>query len=165
MTASRGEYAWRETSPEDVADIHRLLHALAVYEKIEHEFVSTPEQLHQALFGAPPLAQAMLAEVGGRPVAVCLWYRTFSSFAGKAELWIEDVFVEPEHRNKGIARAAFRLVAQRALDEGCAGIGWNVLDWNAPAIAAYRAMGAVGREEWTDQRVSGQALVALAGRG
>ncbi len=162
MTAG---FNWRNTTPADVLDIHRLLRALAAYEKLEHEFVATSDQLRQALFGARPLAQTILAEVEGRPVAVCLWYRTFSSFAGKAELWIEDVFVEPEHRGKGIARAAFRLVAQRALDEDCAAIGWNVLDWNAPAIAAYRAMGAVGREEWTDQRVSGEALVALAGRG
>ncbi|WP_424812514.1 N-acetyltransferase family protein [Roseococcus sp. YIM B11640] len=158
-------FTWRETKPADVPDIHRLLHGLAVYEKIEHEFTVTPEQLREALFGSRPLAEAMLADVDGKPVAVCLWYRTFSSFAGKAELWIEDIFVEPEHRKKGIARAAFRLVAQRALEEGCASIGWNVLDWNAPAIAAYRAMGAVGREEWTDQRVSGPALVALAGKG
>jgi diamine N-acetyltransferase len=158
-------FTWRDTTLADVPHIHRLLHALAVYEKIEDEFSVTPEQLGKALFGPRPLAEAMLADAGGRPVAVCLWYRTFSSFAGKAELWIEDVFVEPEYRRKGIAKAAFRMVARCALDEDCASIGWNVLDWNAPAIAAYRAMGAVGREEWTDQRVSGAALVALAGRG
>jgi len=158
-------FIWRKTSPADVTHIHRLLHGLAVYEKMEREFTATPEQLAEALFSERPLAEAMLAEVEGQVVALCLWYRIFSSFAGKAELWIEDIFVEPEHRRKGIAKAAFRLVAQRALDEGCAAIGWNVLDWNKPAIAAYRAMGAVGREEWTDQRVTGPALVALAGRG
>jgi len=160
-----GEFSWRDTTPADVLDIHRLLHALAVYEKIEDEFTVTPEQLGTALFGERPLAEAMLAEAEGKPVAVCLWYRTFSSFAGKPEIWIEDIFVEPEHRKQGIAKAAFRLVAQRALDEGCTAVSWNVLDWNTLAISAYRAMGAVGREEWTDQRVSGQALVALAGRG
>jgi GNAT superfamily N-acetyltransferase len=158
-------FTWRGTKPEDVPHIHRLLRALAVYEKIEHEFHATEEDLMRALFAERPLAHAMLAEADGRPVALCLWYHTFSSFMGKPEIWIEDVFVEPEYRKRGIAKSAFRLVAQRALDEGCTAVQWNVLDWNTPAIAAYRAMGAVGREEWTDQRVSGQALVALAGRG
>ncbi|MDB5416495.1 MAG: family N-acetyltransferase [Rubritepida sp.] len=156
---------WRETVPADVAQVHGLLRKLAEYEKIEHEFVVTEADLSAALYGEQPKAQAMLAEVEGKAVGVCLWYRTFNSFAGKPGIWIEDVYVDPGYRNRGIARAAFRLLAARALDEGCTAVEWNVLDWNAPAISAYRAMGASARDGWTDQRVSGPALATLAGRG
>jgi GNAT superfamily N-acetyltransferase len=158
-------FAWRATAPVDVPHIHRLMRELAVYEKIEDQFLVTGADLQFALFGERPYAEALLAEVEGKPVGVCLWYKTFSSFAGKQEIWIEDIFVDPDYRGRGIARAVFSLLARRALEDGCTGMSWNVLDWNTPAISAYRAMGAVGREEWTDQRVSGQALVALAGKG
>jgi len=156
---------WRDALAEDVPHVHRLVRGLAEYEKLAHEFRATEADYTRAFFGPQPQAHAMLAEVDGRSVAVCVWYRTFASFAGKPAIWIEDIFVEPVHRKRGLAREAFALLARRALDEGCAALEWNVLDWNAPAIAAYRAMGAIGREEWTDQRVSGEALVRLAGKG
>lgn len=162
--ASAG-FIWRETKPADVPDVHRLMRELAIYEKIEHEFLVTEAQLHTAFFGERPYAEALLADVEGKPVGVCLWYKTFSSFAGKQDIWIEDIYVDPAYRGRGIARAVFSLLARRALEDGCGAMSWNVLDWNTLAISAYRAMGAVGREEWTDQRVSGQALVALAGKG
>jgi diamine N-acetyltransferase len=126
--------------------------------------VATETDFQAALFGASPDATALLAEAAGQPVAVCIYRRSFSTFAGKPGLWIEDIFVEPAHRGRGLARAAFAVVAQRALDMGCAAIGWNVLDWNAPAIAAYRAMGAEPQTGWTDMRVSGPALATLAGK-
>ena len=157
--------AWRDAALEDVEEVHRLVRGLAEYEELLHEFRATPEDFRAALFGPNPVAHAMLAEVEGRAVGVCLWIRTFPSFMGRPAIWIEDVFVEPAHRRRGLGREAFRLLAARALDEGYAAVEWNVLDWNAPAIAAYRAMGAVPREGWTDQRVSGQALIRLAGRG
>lgn len=157
--------AWRDATLGDVPQILRLVRSLAEYEKIAHEFHATEADYKAAFFGPYPQASAMLAEIEGELVGVCVWYRTFSSFAGRPALWIEDIFVEPEFRKQGLARAAFSLLARRAVDEGCAALEWNVLDWNAPAIAAYRAMGAVGREEWTDQRVSGNALITLAGKG
>jgi len=157
--------AWRDARPDDVDEVHRLVRGLAEYEKLLHEFHATPQDFAAALFGPRPVAQAMLAEVGGRAVGVCLWYRTFPSFAGRPAIWIEDVFVEPAHRRRGLGRDVFRHLAARALDEGCAALEWNVLDWNAPAIAAYRAMGAEPREQWMDQRVSGDALIRLAGKG
>ena len=145
--------------------MHRLVRDLAAYENLLHEFDATPTDFAAGLFGAQPMAHAMLAEADGAAVGVCLWYRTFSSFAGRPAIWIEDAFVEPAHRGRGLARAAFNLLAQRALAGGCVAVEWNVLDWNAPAIAAYRAMGAVARDGWTDQRVSGDALIRLAGKG
>ena len=156
---------WRDALAVDVPHILRLVRGLAEYEKLSHEFRATEEDYTRAFFGPQPQAHAMLAEVDGQPVAVCVWYRSFASFAGKPAIWIEDIFVEPAYRKQGLARAAFALLARRCLDEGCAALEWNVLDWNAPAIATYRAMGAVGREEWTDQRVSGDALIRLAGKG
>jgi len=157
--------AWRDATPDDVDEVHRLVRGLAEYEKLLHEFHATPQDFAASLFSPRPVAHAMLAEVDGRAVGVCLWYRTFPSFAGRPAIWIEDVFVEPAHRRRGLGRAVFCHLAARALDEGCAALEWNVLDWNAPAIAAYRAMGAVPREQWTDQRVSGDALIRLAGKG
>jgi diamine N-acetyltransferase len=154
--------SWRDATAADVGEVFRLVRGLAVYERLEHEFLATEGDYRAALEAGS--IRAMLAEEQGRAVAVCVYYRTFSTFAGKAGLWIEDIFVEPEHRRRGLARAAFAEVARRALGEGCAWVEWNVLDWNEPAIAAYRAMGAEPRTGWQDMRVSGEALNALAGR-
>jgi diamine N-acetyltransferase len=156
--------AWRDATRDDLPEVFRLVRALAEYEKLLHEFHATEADYAAALFGPAPAAQAMLAEVEGRAVAVCLWYRVFPSFSGKPGIWIEDVFVEPAQRRRGLGSAVFRLLAARVLAEGGAALEWNVLDWNAPAIAAYRAMGAVPRDQWTDMRVSGDALRALAER-
>ncbi|MFL1461283.1 GNAT family N-acetyltransferase [Roseococcus sp. DSY-14] len=154
--------AWRDAEERDVPAIHRLLRAMAAYEKLEHEFRATAEDYRRELFGPAPSARALVAEAAGEAVAVCLFHRTFPSFSGRAALWIEDIFVQPAHRRRGLARAAFAEVARRALAEGCGFVEWNVLDWNAPAIAAYRAMGAVARDGWTDMRLSGDALTRLA---
>lgn len=144
----------------EAGEVHRLLRGLAVYERLETVFTATADDIGRAM--ASGAIRAMLCEADGRAVAVCVVTRSFSTFAGKPGLWIEDVFVEPEHRRRGIARAAFARVAARALEEGCGFVEWNVLDWNAPAIAAYRAMGAEAREGWTDMRLSGAALTRLA---
>jgi diamine N-acetyltransferase len=156
--------AWRDATRADVPEVFRLLRALAEYEKLLAEFHATEADYAAALFGPRPAAQAMLAEIEGRAVGVCLWYRVFPSFSGKPGIWIEDVFVEPAHRRQGLGSAVFRMLAARVLAEGGSALEWNVLDWNAPAIAAYRAMGAVPRDQWTDMRVSGDALRALAER-
>ena len=155
---------WRDATPADVPHILRLVRALAEYERLADRCVSTEADFHAALFGPRPEATALLAEADGAAVAVCVHRRTFSTFSGRPGLWIEDIFVEPAHRGRGLARAAFAEVARRALAQGCVAIGWNVLDWNAPAIAAYRAMGAEPQTGWTDMRVSGAALAALAGK-
>jgi diamine N-acetyltransferase len=154
---------WRDAVPGDEEAIHRLLRDMAEHERLGAEFRATPADYARELFGPAPSARAMLADdAAGGPVAVCLFYRTFPSFAGRPALWIEDIYVAPAHRRRGLARAAFARVARLALDAGCVAVEWNVLDWNAPAIAAYRAMGAVARDEWTDMRVSGDALRRLA---
>ena len=115
------------------------------------------------LWSAPgALAAAMVAEVAGRVVGLAIWYTTFSTFTCRPGLYVEDVFVEPEHRGLGIGRAFFREMARHAMRTGCRRMEWSVLDWNAPAIAFYRSMGAVGMDDWTVQRLSLEKLTALA---
>ena len=108
-------------------------------------------------------SQRDVPEVADEPVGLCVWYRTFSTFAARHGIWVEDVFVSAAHRGKGIGRAIFKRLAQQVKAEGGSRLEWNVLDWNEPAIAAYRAMGARWLEAWTMQRVDGAALDALAG--
>ena len=153
-------FQWRDAAADEAGEVHRLLRGLAAYERLEHEFRATVVDIAAAM--ATGAIHAMLCEAAGRAVAVCVVTRTFSTFAGRAGLWIEDIFVEPEFRRQGIGTAAFAAVARRALAEGAGFVEWNVLDWNAPAIAAYRAMGAEARDGWTDMRLSGAALTRLA---
>ncbi len=156
------KFTLRPAAPEDAADITRLVYALAVYEKLAHEAVATDEDFRQQLFGEHPSASAMVAEVAGRVVGLAIWYTTFSTFTCRPGLYVEDVFVEPEHRGLGIGRAFFREMARHAMRTGCRRMEWSVLDWNAPAIAFYRSMGAVGMDDWTVQRLSLEKLTALA---
>ena len=155
-------FSLRAAAPADVPVILRLVRALAEYEHLLDEAKGTEDQFHRALFGETPRAGAIIAEVDGSAVGMCVYYRTFSTFAAKHGIWVEDVFVEPAHRGKGIARAIFRKLAAQVKEEGGARLEWSVLDWNEPAIAAYRAFGARGMEEWTIQRVDGEALDKLA---
>ena len=162
MTGHPG-FSLRDARPRDAETVHRLVVALAEYEKLGHEVKATPQDFYGAL--ATKRAQGLIAEADGEPVGFCLWYETFSTFTGRGGIWIEDVFVDPAYRKLGIGRAFFRTVAQRAVAAGHARVEWSVLDWNAPALAFYRRIGAVGLDEWTDQRLSGEALEALAAEG
>jgi GNAT superfamily N-acetyltransferase len=106
----------------------------------------------------------MIAEIGGVPAGFAMWFYTFSTFTGRPGLYVEDVFVEPEHRGRGIGRAVFAELARRAVAEGCSRMEWAVLNWNEPAIRFYRGIGALPMTEWTVQRLAGPALAALAGQ-
>ena len=154
----------RDAVPGDEALVAGFVRALAEYERLAHEAVATEADFRRALFGTQPRAQAIIAEQDGAPVGFALWFYNFSTFAGRPGIYLEDVFVIPEARNRGIGRAIFRHLAARALDEGCARLEWSVLDWNAPSIAFYRSMGAVAMDGWTVQRLSGPALAAVAGQ-
>jgi len=156
-------FTLRDATPDDLPTVVHFVRALAEYENLLHEAVGTEAQFSDALFGTSPRAHALIAEVADEPVALCVWYRTFSTFTARHGIWVEDVFVDPAHRGKGIGRAIFRHLARTVKAEGGARLEWNVLDWNDTAIAAYRAMGARGLEQWTMQRVDGDALDALAG--
>jgi GNAT superfamily N-acetyltransferase len=153
----------RDATPADVAHVHRLVQGLATYEKLEHKFIATPEDFRAALFGSPPRAHALLVEPpGGPPIGIALFYYTFSTFACRPNIFLEDLFVEPAHRGKGYGLALLRALARRAVAEKCARIDWHVLNWNEPSIAFYAALGATRMTDWHVRQLQGDALLALA---
>lgn len=154
----------RDAVPGDEGLVDHFVRQLAIYEKMEHLATGTPEMFATALFGAPPRVFALIVEHAGAPIGLALYYFNFSTFMARPGLYLEDIFVDPAHRGRGIGKAIFRELAARALDQGCARMEWSVLDWNAPSIAFYRALGAVGMEDWTVQRLQGDTLARVAGR-
>jgi GNAT superfamily N-acetyltransferase len=154
----------RDAGPEDCGLVLHFVRALAEYEKLLHEVTATEEHFCRLLFGEAPRAWALIAEWEGKPVGFALWFYSVSTFDGAPKLYLEDVFVEPGLRGRGIGRAIFVDLARRAIAAGCGRMEWSVLDWNAPSIAFYRSIGALPREGWTLQRLSGAALEALAAR-
>ena len=152
----------RDAVPADVPTIARFVRALAEYERLAHEAVGTEADFHAAIFGSPQRAGCLMAEWDGEPAAIALYHWTFSTFLAKPGRWLEDLWVEPQFRRRGIAKALFARLAAATLAEGGGRLAWNVLDWNTPAIATYDAMGAQALKEWITRRVSGDALAALA---
>jgi GNAT superfamily N-acetyltransferase len=161
MTESNA-YTIRPARPGDAVTIAELIRELAIYEKLEHEARATPEGLARHLFGDRPFAEAVVAEHRGDPVGFALFFHTFSTFTGRPSLYLEDLFVRPPHRGHGVGKALLARVARLAVERGCGRLEWSVLDWNAPALAFYRALGARPMDEWTVHRVDGDALRALA---
>jgi GNAT superfamily N-acetyltransferase len=153
----------RLAAPADTPEILRLIHALAVYEKLEHMAVGTPALLGEALFGARPSCEALVAVLEGRTVGFALHYATFSTFLCKPGIHLEDLFVEPEHRGAGIGKALLRRLAEIAVERGCGRFEWNVLDWNQPSIAFYESLGGQFMREWLLVRLTGEPLARLAG--
>ncbi|WP_374298038.1 N-acetyltransferase family protein [Sphingomonas sp.] len=154
----------RSATPADVPAILRFVRELAAFEREPDSVEATEAMLMDALFGERPAAEAVIAEINSQPTGFALFFHSFSTWTGRRSLYLEDLYVTPEARGQGLGAALLRHLAGIALDRGCARFEWSVLDWNAPAIAFYRAMGAVGMEEWTVQRVSGEELRTLAGR-
>jgi GNAT superfamily N-acetyltransferase len=152
----------RDAVPDDLPLVVRFVAALAEYEKLSHLVVGTEADFGRLLFGTPRRAEALIAEWEAAPVGFALWYYGVSTFAARPMLYLEDVFVEPAQRGKGIGRAIFAELARRAVAAGCDRMEWSVLDWNAPSIAFYRSLGARPREGWTLQQLTGPALAALA---
>ena len=157
-----GALRLRDARPDDLSTVDRLIRALAKYERLEHEAQASHEQLRRALFGPQPKVFALLGEWQGKPAGLCIWFYNFSTFLGRHGIYIEDIFVEPEFRGRGLGRALLRHLAQRALGEDCGRIEWQVLNWNEPAINFYRGIGAEPRTDWHVQRVAGDALKRLA---
>ncbi|ATB28058.1 GNAT family N-acetyltransferase [Melittangium boletus] len=154
----------RSATPEDVPAIARLIRALAEYEKLSHEVVLEQEALRRHLFGERPHAEVVLAEQGGQVVGFALFFHTYSTFLSRPSLYLEDLFVLPEHRGQGHGKGLLTHLARLAVERGCGRFEWSVLDWNAPAIAFYKSVGAVPMSDWTVFRVTGDALHRLAGR-
>jgi GNAT superfamily N-acetyltransferase len=153
----------RSARPDDVPAVLSLIRALARYEKLEHEVIGTEEDLREHLFGAHPRAEVALVEDGGDVAAFALFFHNYSTFLCKPGLYLEDLFVLPEHRRRGYGRALLAHLAKLAVERGCGRFEWAVLDWNEPAIAFYRSLGANLLDDWRIFRVTGEALGKLAG--
>ena len=146
----------------DLPAIAAMIRALADYEKLAYLCVGTEAQLDDALFGPAPAAEVLMARMEGIPVGFALFFPTFSTFLGRRGLWLEDLFVYPEHRGAGVGRALLSALARIACDRGCGRFEWAVLDWNTPAIAFYERLGATVRPDWRVVRVTGEALERMA---
>jgi GNAT superfamily N-acetyltransferase len=154
----------RNATPSDVDAIYQLVRDLAEYEKLLDRMVSTPDDFARELFGPSPVIEAIVAEVDGEIIGFALFFQNFSTFMGRRGLYLEDLFVKPEHRGGGTGKALLVRLAQIAVARNCARFDWSVLDWNAPSIAFYEAMGAQILPDWRTVRVTGDALSALANR-
>jgi GNAT superfamily N-acetyltransferase len=154
----------RPATPADVPLILRFVRELAEFEREPDAVLATEEMLQAALFGERPAAEAVIAEFDGAPAGFALFFQNFSTWTGRPGIYLEDLYVTPAARGSGVGTALLRHLAGIALDRGCGRFEWAVLDWNEPAIRFYRAMGAVGMDEWRVQRVAGDALVRLAGK-
>lgn len=154
----------RSAIPADVPAILRFVRELAAFEREPDAVEATEAMLAEALFGASPAAEAVIAEGPAGPVGFALFFHNFSTWKGRRGLYLEDLYVTPDARGTGVGAALLRHLAGLAIDRGCARFEWSVLDWNEGAIRFYRTLGAVGLEDWTVQRVDGDALRQLAGR-
>ena len=152
----------RPARPRDVARIHELIIELATYERAEDMVRSTPEQLHDALFGPQPAAYALVAEADGAVVGFALYFRNFSTWEGVHGIYLEDLYVAPEQRGLGLGKALLVALAEIAVERGYARLEWAVLNWNQPAIDFYTSLGAVPMDEWTVYRLAGPALQRVA---
>lgn len=154
--------AIRPAEEGDVEFIYAMIVGLAEYEKEPEAVTGTPELLRTALFGERPAAESLIAELDGEPVGFAIFHGTFSTWHCLPGIWLEDFYVIPEHRRLGIGEQLFRHVARIAVERGCSRLNWTALDWNTPAIDFYTKMGAEAMDEWTNRRLSGETLLAVA---
>ena len=154
--------ALRPARPADLDTIIALVHGLAEYEREPDAVQLDRDELHEHLFGARPFAEVILAEDAGQVVGFALFFHNFSTWTGKPGIWLEDLFVRPEHRGKGHGKALLIELACLAVERNCGRLEWSVLDWNEPSIQFYRSLGARPMDEWTTYRVDGDALRRLA---
>ena len=148
----------RPATAADVPVLLELVHELAVYEREPDAVETTEAQLHEALFGADPVAWCHVAvDADGAVVGFALWHLTFSTWRGTAGIWLEDLFVRPAARGTGLGRALLQELARTCTARGYSRLAWWVLDWNEPAVGFYRSLGAAPQDEWTTFRLDGEA--------
>ena len=151
----------RDATDRDVPDILRCIRALAEYERLAHECVATEALLRETLFGADPSASVVLAVQGRDVVGFALWFRSYSTFLAQPGIYLEDLFVFPSHRGRGVGRRLLAHLARRAVERDFGRLEWAVLDWNADAIRFYESLGAIPMADWTTFRLTGDPLAAL----
>ena len=165
MTHAPTDLAIRIATAADVPHILRFIRALAVYEKLEGEVVADEAQLRATLFGARPAADVIIAYAGDTPAGFALFFPNYSTFLAQPGIYLEDLYVKPHLRGKGIGLALLKRLARIASDRGCGRVEWEVLDWNEPSIQFYKKLGAVPLAEWTRYRLTVDAIEKLALRG
>jgi GNAT superfamily N-acetyltransferase len=154
--------AIRPSHIEDAPLILAFIKELAEYERLAHTVVATEESLRQTLFGPRPAAEVLLAEIGGEPAGLALFFANYSTFMGRAGIYLEDLYVRPKFRGRGAGKALLRQIAKLAVERGCGRMEWAVLDWNEPSIQFYKSLGAQSLDDWTTYRLSGDAINKLA---
>jgi GNAT superfamily N-acetyltransferase len=164
VSASSSSGSVRPVERDDVATVVELVHELADYEREPESCRLTADQLDAALFGPAPALFGHVAVVDGRVVGCALWFLNFSTWEGVHGIHLEDLYVRPAHRGGGLGLRLLATLAAECTRRGFARLEWSVLDWNTPSIEFYRALGAVGMDEWTNFRLDGEALTALSGR-
>jgi GNAT superfamily N-acetyltransferase len=165
MGAATDRFTIREATGADVPLILRFIRELAEYERLAHEVVATEEGLRQSLFGPTPRAEVLIGEIDGEPAGFALFFHNFSTFLGRPGIYLEDLYVRPAARGRGLGRALLGRLAWIACERGCGRLEWAVLDWNEPAMRFYRALGAARLDDWRVFRIAGDALVRLARAG
>jgi len=141
-----------------------LIRALAEFEKLSHEVTADIDSLRRSLFGSRRVAEVLIADYAGRPAGFALFFHNFSTFLGKPGIYLEDLFIKPEFRGKGIGREVLAFLAKLAVERNCGRLEWAVLDWNSRAIDIYKRLGARPMDDWTVFRLAGKNLDELAGR-
>jgi len=157
-----GSLAIRPARPGEASLVFQFVRELAEYEKLEHEVQATEAMIDAALFGEQPRVFCDIAEWSGEPVGFAVWFLNFSTFSGRPGIYLEDIFVRPAFRGRGVGKALMVHLARKCVENGWARLQWSVLDWNTPSIEFYKSLGGVLLDEWTVVRVSGDALTRLA---
>ncbi len=158
-----GDFSIRFAAREDIPTILGFIRALAAYEKMEDQVIADETLLETWIFEKRK-AEVLLAFEGGTPVGFALFFHNFSTWLGRAGIYLEDLFVLPEYRGRGYGKLLLKRLARIAVQRGCGRLEWACLDWNEPSIAFYKSVGATALDEWTTYRVTGDALLALASR-
>ena len=162
IPAEAAGFTLRPATPADVPAILECIRRLAEYERLAHECVATEERLRETLFGATPSAEVVLAFAGDEPAGFALWFQSYSTFLAKPGLYLEDLFVYPRHRGRGLGRQLLQYLARVAVERDYGRVEWSVLDWNVDAIGFYRSIGAELLDDWRRCRLAGDAIPALA---
>ncbi|MEC8951321.1 MAG: GNAT family N-acetyltransferase [Pseudomonadota bacterium] len=162
ISTSLKEFMIRDTTVDDCDLILNFIKELAEYERLSHEVTATQETLQETLFGENPHAEVLIGEFKRDPVAYVLFFHNFSTFTGRPGIYLEDIYVRPQMRGKGFGKCLLAYIAKLAVERNCTRVEWSVLDWNEPSIQFYRSIGAIPMDEWTVQRLHGDALNSFA---